>query len=144
MGDHSALVKRGVALHNQFKYAKALPFLERAYQIAPKCPAVVYNLANILHMLDDEKMAASLLHDLIKTPLGILEQGCYELRAPRSFQVDAHYLLFHVLLYSGSSWKKAFWYAQKHLSLRLRGLKSAWTLQQIKRKIRDLEIEWQI
>jgi len=136
---HEQLVKRGNRLHEGFRYKTALPLFQKAFELAPTCPAAIYNLANTLHMLDREQEAHNLLMKLVKMSDSDLTSGCPELRQPRSFKCDAFYLMFHVMLFSTNRWSKAFPFAQKHLQSRKRGLKSAWSLRTIRKELTELK-----
>lgn len=135
---HEKLVKRGLRLHEGFRYGEALPFFQEAFESSPNCPATIYNLANTLHMLDRDKEAQNLLCRLIQMSNAELAVGCTDLRQPRSFRSDALYLMFHVMLNLTRSWSKAFPFAQKHLRNRKRGVKSAWSARFINREIAEL------
>lgn len=134
---HEKLVKRGNRLHQRFRYKAALPLFQKAYELAPNCPATIYNLANTLHMLDREREARSLLVKLIGMNNNTLTSGCPDLRQPRSFQSDALYLMFHLMLFSTGRWSKAFPFAKRHVQNRKRGLKSAWSLRTVRREIAE-------
>ena len=135
---HEKLVKRGLRLHESLRYKAALPLFQKAFELSPTCPATIYNLANTLHMLDREQEARNLLMKLTKMNDADLKSGCAELRQPRSFRCDALYLMFHIMLFSTNRWSKAFPFAQKHLQNRKRGLKSAWSLRNIRKEIAEL------
>ena len=136
---HEKLVKRGHRLHESRRYKAALPLFQKAFELKPTCPAVIYNLANTLHMLDREQEAQKLLMTLVNMNDTDLNSACVELRQPRSFRCDALYLMFHVMLYETNRWSKAFPFAQQHLQNRKRGLKSAWTLPEIRKEIAELQ-----
>lgn len=135
---HEKLLRRGLRLHENFRYKAALPLFQQALELNPACPAAIYNLANTLHMLDREQEAQNLLVKLLKMSDSDLTAGCAELHQPRSFRCDALYLMFHVMLYSTNRWSKAFPFAQKHLQNRKRGLKSGWSLRIIREEIAEL------
>ena len=135
---HEQLVKRGLRLHESLRYKAALPLFQKAFKLAPTCPAAIYNLANTLHMLGREHTAQKVLLKLVNMTDPDLAFGCPELRQPRSFRCDALYLMFHVMLFSTNRWSKAFPFAQRHLRSRKRGLKSAWSLRNIRKEIADL------
>lgn len=139
---HGKLVKRGYRLHERFRYKAALPLFQKAFELTPTCPAAIYNLANTLHMLDRDQEARRLLLKLIKMSDNDLTSGCPSLRQPRSFQCDALYLMFHVVLSSTGRWSKAFPFAKKHLQNRERGLKSAWSLRTVRKEIAEFRKEF--
>jgi len=135
---HVKLIKRGLRLHESFRYSAALPFFRKALKLAPGCPSAIYNVANTLHMLGREKEAQGLLSKLIQLSNADLAAGCPVLRRPNSFRSDALYLMFRVVLYSTRSWSKAFPFAQKHLHNRKRGLQSGWSSRSVRREIAEL------
>lgn len=138
--EHFSLIQKGLILHEKFKYSDALLYFENAYKLAPRCPSAMYNYANTLHMLERDIEAYNLLQQIVNSSIEDLRLGCQESREPpKSYQVDAYYLLFHVVFYWKRSWEEAFPYAQKHLVWRTRGLKSAWTIKQIRKELRDLK-----
>lgn len=136
--DHVSLIQIGGNLHERFLYVKALQYVEKAYRLAPQCPSAIYNLANVLHMVDRDKDAYELLQKIINSSIEELQQGCLECENPRSYQLDAYYLLFLVVLYWKRSWKDAFPYAEKHLHLRKQGHKSVWNINEIRKEITEL------
>ena len=134
---HAKLIKQGLRLHERFRYKEALAYFEKAFRRAPQCPAAIFNLASTLHMLDRQDEAYRLLLQLTETPDKELEGKCAELRQPASFKIDAFYLMFHILLEWKRSWAKALPYAAKHIRLRRRGVKSAWSIRTIRREIAE-------
>ena len=135
---HENLIKRGLRLHERFRYNEALRFFEEAFRLAPSCPAAIYNLANTLHMIDKEKEAQHLLSKLIRMSDTELAAGCPGLRQPMGFRNDALYLMFHVMLHWKRSWLQAFLSAQEHLRNRKRGYKTVWPLQRVRYEIAEL------
>ena len=134
--DHDALIRRGNKLHEARRYAAALPWYEQALLIAPQCPCAIYCRANSLHMLDRDEEAQPLLRTLIQAKPQELRDGCPEAQ-PRSIQLDAHFLLFLVLLDCGGSFDDAFAFAVKHLHMRRRGLNSVWSVREVRKIIAE-------
>ena len=140
--DHDVLIRRGLELHEARKYSAALPWFELALLVAPRCPVAMYNQANTLHMLDRDSEAEPMLRALIQATPEELHEGCPESQ-PRSLRLDAHFLLFLVLLYGHGSADEAFGLAAKHLLMRRRGLHSVWTAREVRRQIVELRREWE-
>lgn len=138
---HEMLIKRGLRMHEHFRYKEALPLFRKAFERAPNCPAAIYNLANTLHMLGREKETQALLSTLIRMTNRQLATGCPVLNQPESFKNDAFYLMFHVVLSASRSWSKALPFAEKHLRNRRRGLKSAWAAKDIRREMSEFEMQ---
>lgn len=136
---HEMLIKRGIRLHERFRYKEALALFQKAFERAPNCPAAIYNLANTLYMLDREIEAQTLLSTLIRMTNRQLALGCSVLNQPESFKTDAFYLMFLSVLSAGHPWSKALPFANRHLRSRRRGLKSAWTVKEIHREMSELE-----
>jgi len=134
--DHFALIKQGLAHHEAFEYEKALPFFKRAWSKHPMCAASIYNYANTLHMLGKDGESKKLLKQLIATDDEALRSGCPDGRAaPRSFKLDAYFLLYHVTFNMSESFSEAFPYAVEHLQNRGRGVRSVWTRNQVIRQL---------
>jgi tetratricopeptide (TPR) repeat protein len=139
--DHDALICRGLELHEARRYAAALPWFDRALRAAPGCPVAVYNRANALHMLGRDREAEPLLRELIAADPDELARRCP--RAwPRSLQLDAHFLLFSVILYGRGFCAEAFRYAEEHLRRRRRGLYSVWSAREVRADVAALLREW--
>lgn len=132
--DHEVLVKAGLKLHEAHHYARALHYFERARRLAPDCPVVHYNRANTLHMLNRDAEAYSILRELISVPPAELERRCPDAR-PLSLQLDAHFLLFWVVLDYRGFCAEAFNYAAEHLRRRRRGLQSVWSIRDVRKNI---------
>ena len=102
----------------------------------------MYNYANVLHMLGRDKQAYDILLKLIDTPTENAKRECEHISNVRGFIVDAYFLMFYVLIYGQGYNKEAFDYAEKHLKLRTRGLKSVWTKRQVQSEIKHHNKEW--
>jgi hypothetical protein len=135
------LVERGLALHEARRYTAALGCFERALRSAPGCPVAVYDKANTLHMLDRNREAEALLRGLIAASQEDLEEACDGVEA-RSLQLDAWYLLFEVMIDGRGFSAGAFWCADEHLRRRRRGVKSLWSVRQVRARVRELRQDW--
>lgn len=134
--NHFALIKQGLTHHEAFEYEKALPFFERAWSKHPMCAASIYNYANTLHMLGQDEDSERHLKQLIVTDDETLRSGCPDAcETPRSFKLDAYFLLYHVTLNMSDSFSEAFPYAVEHLQKRSRGVRSIWTRNQVIRQL---------
>jgi tetratricopeptide (TPR) repeat protein len=140
--DHEALVQRGLDLHEARRYAAALPWFDRALELSPACPVAQYNRANTLHMLHRDREAEPILRGLIAVSLAELRRRCALAGDLRSLQLDAHYLLFQVLLYGRGFSAEAFRLAEKHLRLRRRGLRSNWPVRAVRADLAARRREW--
>jgi tetratricopeptide (TPR) repeat protein len=140
--DHQHWVKAGLRQHEARSYAKALVLFRKAQRMAPECPVTAYNHANTLHMLDRDDEAASILQTLISVDPDILAARCSGVDG-RSLQLDALYLLFLVSVHGQGFSAEAFHYAEEHLRRRRRGLRSAWSLREVRAEIASLRREWE-
>ena len=140
--DHEALVQRGLDLHEVQRYAAPLPWFDRALAVAPACPVAQYNRANTLHMLDRDREAEPILRELIAPGLAELRRRCAIADDLPSLQLDAHYLLFLVLLDGRGFSAEAFRLAEEHLRLRRRGLRSKWPAREVRADVAARRREW--
>src|SRR5437867_1033835 len=129
--DHQAMVKAGLKLHEARHYARALPLFEDASRLAPDCPVAAYNRANTMHMLGRDAEAYPILRELISVSPAELERRCMNTQ-PLSLQLDAHFLLFWVVLGIRGLCTEAFEYATEHLRRRRRGLQSVWSIREVR------------
>ena len=139
--DHEALVQCGLDLHEARKYAAALPWFERALALAPDCPVAQYNRANTLHMLDRNREAEPILRELIAASPAQLRRRCAT-GDSRSLQLDAHYLLFLVLLGGRGFSAEPFGLAEEHLRRRRRGLRSVWPVRKVRADVAAMRWKW--
>jgi tetratricopeptide (TPR) repeat protein len=130
--DHEELIIRGLKLHEARRYAAALPYFDRARQLAPECPVAVYNRANTLHMLGRDQEAYPLLRPLVEVGPEELRQRCLISVGARSLQLDAYILLFWVVLHDRGFCAQAFDYAGEHLRRRCRGVPSVWSKRAVR------------
>ena len=140
---HHALLDRGNELHEARQYRAALPWLDRALAVAPDCPAALYSRASTLHMLERNTEAEPLLRELISATHQELRRRCPE-SMPRSVQLDAHYLLFLVMIYGRGFSEEAFAFARKHLRMRRRGLHSVFSARAVRSDILAKGRDWNL
>lgn len=141
MKDHKRLVTRAVKLHDARKYSTAFKCFKKASRIAPECPVITYGIANAMHMLGRDVEAYPLLEELLSVEPAELDRRCPAC-GPRSLQLDAYFLLFHVVLYGRGFCAEAFNYADEHLRRRRRGLHSVWSTRQVRSEIETMRREW--
>ncbi|MCP4134753.1 MAG: tetratricopeptide repeat protein [bacterium] len=131
--DHIKLINYAVDLLDEDKEKIALPYLEKAYRLAPECPSAIYNLANCYYQLASEEKAIILLEKLLSSDNSDLKKGCPdESESPEEYKLDSLFVLFRAKLFLTQSWNDSYPYAIQHLKSRRRGLKSAFTLKEIK------------
>lgn len=142
LNDHINLIKKGLKLYDDFKYHESLPYLKKAYNLAPNCICAMYNYANVLHMLGKDEKAHDVILNIIDTPPEKAKRECEHISHARGFIVDAHFLMFYVIIYGQGYNKEAFDYAENHLKLRTRGVKSVWTKRQVQSEINHHKKKW--
>jgi tetratricopeptide (TPR) repeat protein len=140
--NHRSLLESGLKLHESRRYSRAVTVFERAAAATPQCAVAQYNLANTLHMLARHQEAGEILRILLATPNDILLAGCPLSENPRRFKLDALFLLFLATLYDKRDWKIALPFAEQHLASRRRGLRSAWSVAQVRSLMAELAIEF--
>jgi tetratricopeptide (TPR) repeat protein len=138
--NHIELVRCGNRIHEDRKYRAALPYFERALEVAPRCPVAAYCKANTLHMLDRDEEAYAILKRLINASILELRDCCPHC-GPESLQLDAYYLLFLVTLRARGFGREAFGYARQHLRRRRRGLESLWSVREVRAEIAAMRRE---
>lgn len=140
--DHEILIEKGLELYDAFKYESAYPFLEKAYKLNPNCMCAMYNYANVLHQLERHEDAYDVLLKLISMNPEKAKEYCPEIKSPRGFIIDAHYLIFLVMIYGQGFSQEAFNYAERHLVLRARGVESVFSKKEIQKEINKYKNEW--
>jgi|GEM_PF-5234283 len=135
------LIDRGLKLHDRERFAAALTCFERALSVSPECPFAMYDRANTLHSMGRDNEAEQPLRDLISATANELSHRCAS-TSFRSVQIDAHFLLFRVLLYGRGFSKEAFAFAEKHLSMRRRGVRSVWSMREVRANISAMRQVW--
>ena len=139
--EHEALLAEGLRYYDGFEYGRALPLLAKAHEIAPACVGALYNYANVLHMIGRAEEAEALLQTIISTPIEEFEFACPSIDV-ESVAIDAHYLLFHVIIYGLGFSREAFSHAYRHLELRGEDIESVWTREHVESEVADFEKEW--
>ncbi len=63
--DHWILTRLSLTYYEEKKYKKALEYAQKAYDISPKCPLVLWDLAGALYMLNKEDEAIKFWKQII-------------------------------------------------------------------------------
>ena len=130
--NHDELIKQGLEFHESFQYEQALAYFEKSFETHPRCAATLYNCANTLHMLGRSSEAERFIRILHEATEEELKKGCSESEIePRSFQVDAHFLLYFLTLETSGSFQLARPHAVKHILERDDSLDSVWTFDDV-------------
>jgi tetratricopeptide (TPR) repeat protein len=139
--DHWLLASLAHTHYEQYEYARALAILQKARKIAPRCPLVLWYFAGALDMLGREKEAIAIWKGLLKRGLENIAFGeCGEgLRRAELYLNDARYRIG--CSYADLGMKAlAARYLNDHLKHRRRGLRSEYSLRQVRRKLRTLQL----
>jgi len=138
---HHRLVSIGLALHERRRYVEALAKFRLARRRAPDCPVVAYNVANTLHMLGRDYEAGQILRELVRVDPEVLTGRCEAVNG-RSLQLDAFYLLFLVTVHGEGFSAAAFRHAEEHLRRRRKGLRSVWSVREVRNQVSAFRREW--
>jgi len=120
--NHWLLTRLSSVLYEQKKYEEALAASEKALQIAPDCPLVLWDYAGVLRMLSHSDKAVKIYKSILARGVEDVAFGdCGEgLRWAKSLLNDCRYHLAIILLEVGDN-KNALFYIQEHLKNRRRG-----------------------
>tara|TARA_R110002072_G_scaffold302737_1_gene488180 strand:- start:19664 stop:20149 length:486 start_codon:yes stop_codon:yes gene_type:complete len=123
--EHFAVVREGLRIHEEFRYAAAIKLFRKALKMSPGCPTARYNLANSLYMVGRYPESLKIFEKLTSSDDDELRRHCPDMvETPRSLKLDAFYMMFCGTLYQGNSWRKALPFLREHLHRRTRGLQS--------------------
>lgn len=125
---------RGLELHEARKYRPALALFRRARRAWPACPEVTYNMANTTYLLGGYEESFHLLRGLARMSLNQLSDRC-AMASPRALKADVYFLLFLVVVHWRGPTAQAFRFAEAHMARRARGLRSIWSMREVKRYI---------
>ena len=91
--DHWLLTRIGLTFYEQRRYSEALEYSQRAYEIAPRCPLVLWDLAGTQQALGDHRSALKLYRRLTSRGVDrIAHDQCGEgVGRARGIIADAHY-----------------------------------------------------
>lgn len=129
---HWILSRISSTYYEDRNYKKALVFAERALEIAPDCPMVLWDYSGVLDMLDDTKKAISIWKYLLSCSVEqIAFDECGEgIRDAKSLHNDCRFRI-------GTSYKDlnqkklAIKYLKLHLQNRQRGLPSIYSKKEV-------------
>jgi tetratricopeptide (TPR) repeat protein len=137
--DHWLLTRLGLTYYEQKQYKRALYYENKALQIAPYRPLVIWDYAGTLDMLGRTKEALSIYRWLASWDEERLAYGpCGEgVQAARSLAADCFCRIGAILEEQGQR-KRAITAYREHLSRRTRGTRSIYPLAQVKHKCLSL------
>jgi tetratricopeptide (TPR) repeat protein len=136
--DHWLITQLAMTHHEERRYDEALELNERAVQLAPRCPLVLWNQASILDMLGRTDEALDLWKRLLTLgPEAVARDECGEgLRWARSLLNDCLYRIGLCYQKKGNHDAALRW-LYYHLGNRQRGIKSIYELKDVREKMRQ-------
>jgi len=132
--DHWLHTRLGLTYYEMREYSTALKHSERAREIEPRCPLVLWDLAGALQMLERPKEALEIYRGLIRKGSKRIANGpCGEgLARARGLIADCHYRSSQSLEALGRKDEAAIEF-ETHLDLRGPGCQSIYPLAQLNR-----------
>ena len=138
--NHWLLTRLSLTHYEQQNYRRALGYSERAYELAPRCPLVLWDHAGDLDMLGREAEAVAIYKRLIKRGAKSTATGrCGEgLAWSRGLVADCWYRLAQCYRKLGkrSYAEHAF---RKHLRMRGPGCRSIYEAAEVRAQLRKLQ-----
>ena len=136
---HWLLTRLALTYYEAFDYKRALTISLQAYQFAPRCPLVLWDLVGSYDMLRRHKDAISLYRKLIRRGIeSVAYDECGEgLAWARSLIADCWYRLAHCEREIGRRSRAANCYKQ-HIAMRGPGCHSIYPLRSVRRELREL------
>jgi tetratricopeptide (TPR) repeat protein len=138
--DHWLLTRLGLTYYEQRNYKKALEIEEKAYEMSPNCPLVLWDYAGSLQMLGCHEDAIKLYRRIISRDVERVAYGeCGEGKAwARGLIADCHYRLSHSYRDLGKE-KMSLNEFEKHLDLRGPGCRSIYLLKELNSEYQALK-----
>ncbi len=138
--DHWLLTRLALTYYEVKKYSRALEYEEKALELAPKCPLVLWDYAGTLQMLDRDKEAVAIYSRIIRRGVHSIAYGeCGEgLALARGLIADSYYrqALSHQAL---GNRKKAINAFEKHLDCRGPGCLSIYPIDEIRKEFKKIK-----
>jgi tetratricopeptide (TPR) repeat protein len=133
---HWLLARLSLTYYEEFDYERALIIVKRAYDIAPGCPLVLWELAGTLDMLGREREAISIYRRLIGRGVESVAFGkCGEgLSRARGLIADCWYRLAHCERNLGHGTQAIQCY-QRHIASRGPGCHSIYLLRNVRKEL---------
>ncbi len=132
---HWLLTRLGLTHYEEFAYQEALEVEERALELAPRCPLVLWDYAGSLEMLGRYEEAMKIYRRLIRRGVESIAYGpCGEgVRWARGLVADCHYRLAGCYRGLGRE-TLALRALERHLKLRGPGCSSIYPLRAVRRE----------
>jgi tetratricopeptide (TPR) repeat protein len=134
--DHWLLTRISSTYYEEYNYDKALEYAERALDLAPDCPLVLWDYAGALDMIERDEEAIRVFKNLIHRGVNRIAYGeCGEgIRWARSLLNDSRYRLG--LLYSSKGdFSLACKFIKTYIANRNRNYPSIYNLRNAKREL---------
>jgi tetratricopeptide (TPR) repeat protein len=137
---HWLLTRLSLTFYEEFDYDQALVIGQQAFDLAPHCPLVLWDLAGTYDMLDRQTEASRIYRRLIKRGVEKIAFGdCGEgLAWARRLVTDCWYRLAHCLWKRGRKMQALHCYEQ-HLALRGPGCRSIYSLRAVRKELQKLK-----
>jgi tetratricopeptide (TPR) repeat protein len=129
----------GLTYHEQFDYDKSLECAEKALELAPHCPLVLWHYAGALHMQGLAKEALAVWKKLIKRGVNAIAHGeCGEgIASARSLVNDCNYRVASCYAWIGQK-ALAARYFRRYLENRHKGVRSVYSLADVKKEFAEI------
>ena len=134
---HWLITRLGLTYYEEHDYRRALAIEKRAYDIAPRCPLVLWDLAGTLDMLRRHRDAAAIYRRLIRRGVKSVAFGdCGEgLARARGLVADCWYRLARCQSKMGRRADAVRCY-ERHVAMRGPGCHSIYPLRDVRREVR--------
>lgn len=133
---HWLITRLALTYYEEKDYARSLDILRRAFDLAPNCPLVLWDLAGTFDMLERYGEAMAIYRRLIRRGVKSIAFGdCGEgIAWARGLQADCWYRLARCQKKQGRT-ARAIQNFKKHLALRGPGCRSIYPLAGVRREI---------
>lgn len=138
--DHWWLARLSIVYYEQFQYHTSLEIIEKAYNICPTCPLILWDYAGTLDMIGREKEAISIWRALIRKGVErIAYDECGEGRRwAQSLLNDCFYRVANTYCRLGKG-KQALQYIQQHIAQRRSGISSLYSMREARKKEKEIQ-----
>jgi tetratricopeptide (TPR) repeat protein len=136
--NHWLLTRLGTTYYEQRDYKKALELSQKAIEIAPDCPLVLWDFASTQEMLGDDVGAVRTYAKLFKLGADAPDgEGWEGVQSARSILADSLYSAAGCLHRLGQR-DKALWFIQEYLEWRAAGVKSIYSAKEVRGRLREI------
>ena len=136
---HWLITRLGLTYYEQRQYKRALHYSEKALNLAPTCPLVLWDYAGCLSMLDRSEEAIAIYRRLVHRGVERLARGdCGEGRTwAKGLIADCHYNLARCYRDVGKR-KPAVASYRRYLDLRKSGYRSIYSIVKARKELKSL------